>query len=198
MSTALLDLDFVLPGSWWSLDLHGSNEAVSKRIYDLVEKAIGNRDDCARLRHETRQLLTDVAERGRTAGATQVYLGRSLVGSIPLAATLAISRPGVSLPDVAPGADRAAALLRLVPGEEPSVLEHPRCAVVRSAKRACPEDVAESTNELSRLMVNYWIQPPDVNDLVVFTFTTPMIQLEEELVFLFDAIVTTVRPQEAQ
>jgi hypothetical protein len=183
------ELEFALPGDWLSLDLRGGSQIVNRRIHALVERAVGNQDDRANLRRLMREHLEQAAVEGKVVKTDHIHIARTIVGGVPLSATLAISRPGISLPANGTAQTQAETLLTLVAGAGPTVIAHPRMAMVRSL-----DIVAGGTDDtrLPHLTVSYWMQLPETGHLVVFTFTSSMTNLAAELTLLFDAIASSV------
>jgi hypothetical protein len=183
------ELEFALPGDWWSLDVRGSSETINRRIHTLVEQVVGRQDDRANLRRLAREHLEQAAARGHAVKAERIHIARTIVGGVPMSATLAVSRPGVSLPANGTPQAQAETLLTLVSGGTPTLIAHPRLPIVR-----CLDIVAAVIDDesLPHLTVNYWIQLPDTGHLVVFTFTSSMTNLAAELTLLFDAIASSV------
>ncbi|HVV75112.1 MAG TPA: hypothetical protein VHC43_03675 [Mycobacteriales bacterium] len=191
--TAIEGVEFSLPGVWWSLDLRDSDAAIKGRINAILDEAVGRADNRAGARHGVREGLLQVAAQGKAIKAHQVHIARSLVGEIPFAATLLISRPGVAVPELHSPQDTAAGMLTLIPGDDPTIIENPALAVVRSVERAAsPSDPSLTTH----VTINYWIALPQGARLVVFTFSSPLPMYEQELITLFDAIAMTTSVRE--
>ncbi len=190
--TVTEDLRFVLPGQWLSLDVRGPDEVVAKRVHDLAERTLGKRDDLAQVRRSVREALLEAAAQARIIKADYLHLAQSIMDGIPLSATLTVSRPGISLPVLVSRAEELQALLALVPGDEPTAVDHPELVVVRSVDRIESSEDSNGAAVVQRLTANYWIQVPNTGRLVVFSFSSSMPNLDDELMLLFEAIASSV------
>lgn len=188
------ELHYVLPGDWLSLDLSGGQADVERRIKSMVQGAVGGRDDQAQARHDLRQRLKSMAEQARTVKASRVHFARTLLGPIPLPVTLTISQPGAAVPHRGNIVEAAQQLLPLVPGDDPTVVEHSELAAVRTTTRHLPTPEGGE----ACLVVNYWVASPGKTRLTIFTFSTPVIALEDALITFFDAMMLNVRIQQTQ
>lgn len=117
---------------------------------------------------------------------------------IPVPATLTMYRvPGAALDDR--GAEELARLLRASqqPDDEIEIAHGQLGPVLRRVSRR-QGDASIGGSDVTLLMVDYWLDPTDAHGLMQLSFSSPLLELREGLLELFDAIVASVSPAEAQ
>jgi hypothetical protein len=184
--------DFALPGTWWLVPV--DDPAVAERsIARAVERAVGRRDEDARLRAELRARFTDVADRARTAGAAQVHLCHEIMPGVPLPATLTVYWPRLVLR--ASGESDPGAALRAVlgppDGDDVALDDLPTGAGIRRTRvitgSAAPDG---SAPDVTTVEVDYWLATPG-GRVLLLSFACGMPLLADQLVELFDLVVRT-------
>lgn len=185
---------FVLPGRWWALPTTGPETQLLARVKRHVERAVGTADDRATLRREVRTQLLDAARAAREMGADHVYLAEQLADGVPFPATLLVVRAGERQRLHGTVAERAQALLAVLPADKtPAVVDSvafPLARNVEVGSTALPQSADEYEGGVK---VHYWLASPLTGELMLFAFSCPLIALHEQVVDLFDAIMSTVR-----
>lgn len=191
--------DFVLPGRWWHIAL-GDADDVARQARNMCRSAVGRRDDRAQLRHDLQTAVERAAVAARDAEATDFYFALEIVPGVPLPASLAVYWPpvpfGLSF-DAGPSAAAAAlgANLRATqPGATVEVSGGDELALVRTIRTMVGSTFAATGVEgAEELTVSYWVIRPDAPRPLLLSFTTALASLQEDMVALFDAIMSTVQ-----
>ncbi len=95
------------------------------------------------------------------------------------------------------GAEELAQLLRASqePGDEIEVAQGALGPVLRRVSRR-KGDSSISGSDVVLLLVDYWLDPTDGHGLMQLNFTSPLLELREGLLGLFDAIAASVSTAE--
>jgi len=187
-------LRLLLPVDWWTVDLRDA-DARRRTIADLVERQVGRSDERAAVRADVRRQLTRSADDAAAAGGQLMAVSLMTAGGVPVPASLTVYR----LP-VAPalgGAHVVDAVAEALAQDETDARvergEGPCGPLVRRvATRRGPAELGG--DELPLLVVDYWLDPGDDAGLVNLTFSTPLVQVGDALVDLFDAVAASVAP----
>jgi hypothetical protein len=200
-------LHFRLPGTWHSVDLRGGAQSESS-IKAVVRDVIGAADDRAHVRADLRRDLRQAVRAAQEAEARSMMFSTEIAPGSPLPVTLVVYAP---------------TRLRMSPtiGTEP---DHVLAVLSESLRQSSPE-LAASLTEVSggggpalrshrvqpievadepavkqsgalRLMADYWVPVPQTKQVVMVRFSTPMGEIENIMLSLFDALVraTYFRP----
>lgn len=196
--SAGVGVDFVLPGRWWHIALE-EDAAVNRQVRSLVRSALGRGDDRAQLRNEMQQAVERAVATARRADASDFYFALEIVPEVPIPATLAVYWPpvpfGLSLDAGARSAAEslASSLTRKDPGCRTEVLGSSDVALLRTEKTIAGEMTsATGVAEARELVVSYWVIRQDADRPLLLSFTTALASLRDEMVELFDAIVSTL------
>ena len=191
---------FVLPGSWGRVDL--SSEAASRSsIRKLAETATNRKEELASLRAEIRVRFQKAADLAREAGATDLYLAYELAKGIPLPAWLTVFSPEIDEVDfTALGLDELSTVLRYsiatnnpdIAIAEPALNEQIK-AVRHSWRRVTHVVEGEVEEDFEVLEADYWLAAADPARIALMTFSTAYVEYEEEMLNLFDAVISTIR-----
>lgn len=190
-------LGFLLPESWWTVDLR--DEAARRRsVGALVERQVGRDDSRAPLRADLRSQLGRAADDAARAGGRIMAVSLMRADGIPVPATLTMYRvPGAALDD--DGAEKLAELLRASQQPDDEIeIAHGALGPVLRRVSGRQGDASIGGAEVALLVVDYWLDPTDGNGLMQLSFTSPLLELRDGLLGLFDAIVASVSPAEAQ
>ncbi len=193
--------EFSLIGTWWSLPVADVAES-ERAIQRVLVEAIGRRDDRARLRRMLSERLTAIVADARTVHAEQLYFARDIAPGVPMPVSLGIYWPALrSLPaDVAGSPKLARAALKAALAETDAagaVRAQAESMVAAGAvlRRTYVSDsqVEEGAPVGRILRVDYWITSPASDRFVLLSFSSQLAALEEQLLQLFDAIVSSIR-----
>lgn len=192
------DLSFTLPGSWWHIPLE-DEQGIAGRVRAMMTGIIGRDDQQAQLRHELKAKVVSAATAAREADASDFYFAREIVPGVPIPVSLGVYAPDipVGLSSEASAIAAAESLsmsmqrvdddLHLVPAGGPDT------AVLRGHKilRGGELAVAEQ-EEAGQLIVSYWLIQKGSGRVPLLSFATPLHAMADEMLELFDAIVSTV------
>lgn len=194
---------FELPGKWGRINLD-SDASIQRSIRRVVDEVTVRRDDLAVPRAELRQRFQKAAEVARDGGATDFYVAFHLVPTIPLPAWIAVFTPEIESTDfqalgigelvgfldegMSTWGDESAEVRAGATGEDGRI--H---AVRHSWRRVV--DVVEQDVERTFDFVeaDYWIAAREPNRIALLTFSTALAEYEQEMLALFDAVVSTIR-----
>jgi hypothetical protein len=193
----LPEMDLVLPGTWWAVELSGDDDAVTRSVRQMVERVLGVHDGLARQRAELRARLREVVDAAREGHAANLYIAMELTERL----SLAVYWP----PDPVLGS---------LPSTPSSVIDLVRVGLEAQPSSAAYEDVVVeelgATTTLRRtsithnpaegdrpamdmLIVDYWLAVPGTQRVVLLTFSTPFVTMRAELSEMFRAMVALVR-----
>jgi hypothetical protein len=195
---------FVLPGSWGRINL-ASEAATQRSVRKVLEHVTRRRDDMADTRQKLRQRIEKAADTARGAGATDFYLAFSLTPKVPLPAWISVFTPTIESTDFdALGLGELRSFLdagtrqwgpdgAAVTTGDVSPDDGPIHVVRHSWRRTV--DVVEGDAEQSFDFVeaDYWLAAANPNRIALLTFSTALAEYEEEMLSLFDAVVSTIR-----
>lgn len=195
---------FSLAGSWWRLPV--ADEAEAERAIDrLVLDTAGRADEAATFRRLLRDRFRTTVAEVRRGEADYLYIAREIAPGLPLSAALTVSRPAIgALP--AGGSDPAVAVPALavalagldapgsgVTSDERELSCGPVLRRVRTSEVVLDGEPVDGDADLLR--ADYWV--PMRGGFVLFTFSTVYTLIGDRMLELFDAIVGTVRADEA-
>jgi hypothetical protein len=196
---------FVLPGSWARVDL--STEASSRRsIRKIAETATNRRDDLATVRADIRDRFQEAADLARDGGASDLYIAFELASGVPLPAWLTVFQPDIESAEIAAIGkadlnsvlDYAVKTTRDRVSEVRSELDEGAIHAVRQSWRRQtrvqegPEGAGvDETFEI--LEADYWLAAANPNRVALLTFSTAYAEYEDEMLNLFDAVISTIR-----
>lgn len=189
------DLHFRLPGTWHRIDLRGGTTSEAS-IKSVVRSAIGAADDRARLRAELRRDLAAAVEAAREAEAKSMMFSTEIAPGSPLPVTLLVCAPSRlrMSPSIGTGSDKvlgvlteglsrqrdvATSLVRREAAGGPAVRTH----------RVEPIQPVEETGGALRLTADYWVPVPRSKQVVMVRLATPMGEIENIMLSLFDALI---------
>lgn len=171
------DFTVLLPPDWIRIPLDGREGA---RAAALATAKVANLPEPQRSQEKERliQLLKAALRKAREAGGTDIMLSLAERHGIPLAASCLVSyvEQGSKIP-----ADQLLAEVAQAGGDVTGV-EIGGCPAVRRRHL-----------EGSVTMVDYFLPMPSRNGLLTLAFATPLEQLADAIVFLFDAIAESLR-----
>jgi len=186
------------PTDWFRIPL-GSEAKRERSVKTLVDMTYPNRDQDAAKRHELGELLANVVEQAASREGIELYLSTQGVGAVPIPATLLVSsepedpeHPGVQLPP-----EMLADGLRDKHGEGAavSVVQLPSGPAVRCRRTELSPDSKElgQPEERPNTLLDFYLPVPNTGAWLLLTFSTPIPELADALVDMFDAIAGSLR-----
>ena len=190
-------LHFRLPGTWHRIDLAGG-DASERSIKSVVRDVIGVADDRAHVREQMRRELRTAVESARQAEAKSLMFSTEIAPGSPLPVSLGVyaprklhmspsvgTAPAAVLGVFAQGVRRsqpelAGSLTDVTAAGGPAIRTH----------TVAPIEIPDEDTGASRLVADYWIPVPDSKQVVMVRLSTPMGELENIMLSLFDALVT--------
>lgn len=208
-ATAVRDVRVTLPEQWWLVPLHDP-DARSHSVSKLVDRQFAGIDNQPILKARARESLEDQAGVAADLGARLMALSVGDYAGVPVPASLLVhwidvpplGGPGALLVDLrdsmapADGEIPDGESMDLAKVAAGPVLRHihqdttPMPPDTDSEPDAQPDPPAEP---LTSLHADYWLERPDGAGLVQFVFATPVIEVREAMLSLFDAIVEAAR-----
>lgn len=191
------DIEFALPGSWKFVAI--ADEAAAKRtIATIAEQTVGRADERAKLRAEVRAQFTNAADRARKAGGEAMWICDEVAPGIPLPASITLYRPALGIRSTESGDDRIAALHELLGPATDGVTEADLVAAGQPAVRWAEITSGPASDEpdapnIETVQSTYWVLQPDSQQVLLLVFACGMPTLKDQLVELFDLIVTTMK-----
>lgn len=177
-------LQVVLPDGWWAVPLSDPDRA-SASVRRLVADQFTGVDDQPLLRRDVERVLLEQVRDAADLGAHRLALSFQVAGGVPLAASLLEHHLG------AVDLDELRAELVEEGGTAAAEMQPGR--VLRRVRTTDTTDPALVTEPQPGLNVDYWVEHAVTRQVALLAFATPMVELKEPLMDLFDAVVTTGR-----
>lgn len=179
---------FVLltPDDWWRIPLPITGER-RRSVKALAKRQFRGMDDQPTLRTRLERELNGQVEEAAAAGGLEMYLAVEMRG-MPVAATLTT----YLVPAAAP--DGAVELRETLGGDVDNVELPAGRAIRRRHTRGTAGTPAEGVEGAPRTtLVDYWIDVPGSAQMLMLEFSTPMEEIAEVMVGLFDVIAESVQ-----
>ena len=177
---------FVLPGTWWTMKTDSSETQMVASIKNEVERTVGRSDDRAALRREIRTQLLDAAHEARRLGAARLYIAEEITPGVPLSASLTVVVTDIDPVTGGTVEERAAGLANLL-GDDAEVCDFVEYPLVRTTRVS---DRGDETVPL--LKADYLLTSPVSGEVLMFAFASAFVAIKDDVLELFDAILTTV------
>lgn len=194
---------FALPGKWGRINLR-SEASIQRSIRRVLDEVTRRRDDLVEPRAELRRRFQKAAEIAKEGGATDFYVAFQLVPTIPLPAWVAVFTPEIESTDfdslglgeltqfldrgMGSWGDTDATVRPATTGPDGEI--H---AVRHSWRRVTDVVEGEVEQRFEFVEADYWLAARDPNRIALLTFSTALAEYEEEMLALFDAVVSTIR-----
>ncbi len=187
------DYRLLLPDGWFRVRI--DPEGRERSVDALVDRKFAGVDNAPHLKRQLRdELLTQATEAYRDGGI-ELYLSLQQAGPLTIPASLLITllrpAPGTALPDTAELARRLSAGME----GETTVTELAAGTAVRVRRvtgqpnTPAPPGAAGSPDEvLPSVTVDYQLPVPGAEAHLLLTFSTPLLQIADAMVELFDAV----------
>ena len=181
----------LLPDDWATIDLE-DDEARVAAVDELVKQRLGGAPDLHRLRVATRSELLRSTAQAALAGGVLMALAVGTGGAPAVPASLTVYRVPGSL-----DAQGRAAMARVLASDEPGhtldIGEGPAGVVLRRVRPRGASTHLTGDREVPAFVADYWVEPAPGVTLVHLVFSSPLVDLRDELIELFDAVVSSVR-----
>ncbi|UIX31646.1 hypothetical protein [Streptomyces sp. GQFP] len=189
------DYQLLLPEGWFRVDIEPDRRRQS--VDALVERQFKGIDNAPQLKAQLRQEMTGQATRAFEEGGIELYLSLQQAGqfTVPASLLVALGLPpqGGRLPALDDIAARLAAEEKI--GREMSVVELPVGPALRvreefdpARDRPAAEAQKEADYALPSVTLDYQVQVPRAEAILLLTFSTPLVQIADAMVDLFDAV----------
>jgi len=181
----------LLPDDWAVIDLE-DDDARTTAVDSLVTQQLGGSPDLASLQVALRGELLRRSEQAARAGGTLMALAVGSGGLPTVPASLTVYRVPGSL-----DARGRAAMTRVLASDEPGhsldIGEGPAGTVLRRVRPGAARSGPTGDGELPALVADYWVEPAPGAQLLYLVFSSPLVDHRDELVSLFDTVVSSVR-----
>ncbi|WP_105975577.1 hypothetical protein [Streptomyces geranii] len=190
------DYQLLLPEGWFRV--HIDPERRDRSVDALVERQFNGIDNAPQIKAQVRQELIDQATKAFEEGGVELYLSLQQAGplTVPASLLIALGLPpqGGRLPALDDIAGRLAAEGNA--GREVSVVELAAGPALRVREEYDPardrpptaEAQKEADYALPSVTLDYQVQVPGAEALLLLTFSTPLVQIADAMVDLFDAV----------
>ncbi len=180
--------DLLLPPGWWRIP--AEPVAARRSIRTLVAKRAEGlpRDAVAAAKREIQGRLRELVGRAQEAGALDVLVTVDPVAGLPIAASCLVTLiPGTGAASLDDVAERFA-----VGAESCEFTEVAgRRAVRARRRREAPADSDEAG--FTATVVEHVVPVPGGEDTLLFTWSTPIEELADQLALLFDAVTYSLQ-----
>lgn len=191
-------VDFVLPGRWWHIAIT-TPEATGREIRTMVRSVVGRDDSRAQLRREMQASVQAAAATAAKLHGSDFYFALEIVPGVPIPASLAVCWPpipaGLAITVSArAGADALAGHLQAVETSATiDILVLGSYDVVRVVKTRTGQLSAGTGIEgAGEVVASYWLLRQDARVPLLLSFSSALVSMKDEMIPLFDAIVSTV------
>ncbi|MEU1202817.1 hypothetical protein ABZ446_42310 [Streptomyces sp. NPDC005813] len=192
------DYQLLLPDGWFRVRI--DPEGRERSVDALLERQFAGIDNAPHIRRQVREDLLAQAVAAFQDGGIELYISLQDAGSLTIPASLLVTLlpppPGGSLPTV----HDLAGLLSADGDAEVSTVELPTGTAVRvrrmtgQSDRPAPADVPGGTDQmLLSVTLDYQIPVPGAGAHLLLTFSTPLVQIADAMVELFEAVAGSLR-----
>ncbi|MET8895020.1 hypothetical protein [Streptomyces albogriseolus] len=174
MTVTPVDYQLLLPEGWFRI---GIEPASRERSVDaLVNRRFGGVDDAPHLKRRLRDKLLAQAAAAYDQGGIELYLSMKQAGALTVPASLLV----MLLP---PG--------RASEATDASVVE--LAAGTARRRRRCTDAAPDDSEVLPSVTLDYQVPVPGTETHLLLTFSTPLVQIADAMVELFDAVAGSLR-----
>lgn len=187
----------ITPLEWYRIPL-ASEDSRNRSVRALVDRTCPNRDEDAARRRELAELIGNLAWEAAAGDGLELYLSTQAVLGVPVPASLVTT---VEAPDEsgqslqAPPDILAASQQQRYPRAEVTIAELAAGTGVRVRRQDVPRDAHEMGLPHGRTVtqLTYLVPVPESGAQLVLAFSTPVTELADGLVEMFDAIARSLR-----
>lgn len=199
-AVALPTLRFRLPGDWWMLPLTDREAGVASAMR-LIRHRIGTQDDRAALRARLHRDFTAAIDEAVKGNGQSLLIAIQIVEAVPLPISIAVYLPDLTMtPAIGTRGDRVLGILQqgLAGLERPDIggpgdftrLDLAETTALRSSRiRSIDVGEGEDRGTTEVFVVDYWLAIPGTKRVVLANFSTSFVQLHEQMLVFFDAII---------
>ncbi|MFE2532871.1 hypothetical protein [Streptomyces sp. NPDC059371] len=197
------DYQLLLPDGWFRIDLEPERRRQS--VDALVNRQFNGVDNEPRLR---RLLLQELIERATNAfdqGGLELYISLQRAGALTIPASLLVTlippmRPGGQSPSLQELADdlgaeggrgRTVSMVELAAGTAMKVRVDPDATDLKEPVLTTSGE--KEIDALPSVTVDYQLGVPRSDMNLLLTFSTPLVQIADAMVELFDAVAGSLR-----
>ncbi|MFC7982656.1 hypothetical protein [Streptomyces sp. NPDC057336] len=186
------DYNVIVPDGWFQLSLDPEDR--DRGIMALAELTFRGQDNAPHLKKQFMQDLQRKAKDAYQVGGTELYLSTLAVGPVPLASSLLISVPGPGeWPETSDAGALAEHLADRGRDEQISVVELTAAGTaVRHRRREAADPARQLGNTLPTTTLTYYVPIPATTRWLLLNFSTPVDQLADQMVALFDTVAETL------
>ncbi|WP_326594530.1 hypothetical protein [Streptomyces sp. NBC_01803] len=187
----------ITPPEWFRIPLR-SQAKRERSVRALVDLTYPSRDEHAARRHELREMLSTMVDRAADRDGIELYLSTHAALGVPVPASLLVLvEPGDSAWPSQPPVGLLADGLRATYGERAhvSTVELPCGPAVRCRRQEMGDDAVELGQPADRptTVLDLYLPRPESTAWLLLSFSTPVPELADAQVELFDAIASTFR-----
>lgn len=180
----------LLPDDWDVIDLEDV-EARHRAVDELVNRQFGAAPQLGGLRTSMRQELHRRVEQAARAGGLLMALAGAGGGPLTVPASLTVYRVPGSLDERG-----RAAMIDVLASDEPGhaldIAAGRAGTVLRRVRPARASTDLAGGQGMPSLLVDYWVEVTPGEPLAYLVFSSPLVELRDEILELFDAIVSSV------
>ncbi|MEV6884913.1 hypothetical protein [Streptomyces sp. NPDC051135] len=187
------DYRILVPEGWFRLDV--DPERRERSVDALVNRQFDGTDSAPHIKRQLRQDLLAQAAAAFRAGGLELYLSMQQAGPLTIPASLLVTFLPASSHATTPSLEEVAAHLASGGQAETAVVELAAGTAVR-ARRATggPHQTApvglpgKASETLPSVTLDYQLPVPGTGAHLLMTFSTPLVQIADAMVELFDAV----------
>ncbi|MDQ0488008.1 hypothetical protein OG986_18995 [Streptomyces cellulosae] len=174
MTVTPVDYELLLPEGWFRVGVEP--ESRERSVDALVDRRFGGADNVPHLKRRLREELLAQAAAAYDQGGIELYLSMQQAGALTVPASLLVTL----LP---PGSVTEAA--------DASAVELAAGTAVR--RRGCAGAGRGDGETLPSVTLDYQVPVPGTGAHLLLTFSTPLVQIADTMVELFDAVAGSLR-----
>lgn len=181
----------LLPDDWAVLDLE-DDATRTEAVEDLVRTRLGAAPELGGLRAAMRRDLLRSTEQAARTGGVLMALAVGAGGAPAVPASLTVYRVPGSL-DAQGRVAMAGVLASDEPGHTLDLGDGPAGTVLRRVRPGRATAGLTGERALPALVADYWVEPTPGARLMYLVFSSPLVELRDQLLTLFDTVVSSVR-----
>ncbi|AZP23469.1 hypothetical protein EJC51_28310 [Streptomyces aquilus] len=192
------DYRLLLPEGWFRVNIDPEQREAS--VSALVNRQFEGTDNAPHIKRQLREELLAQATAAFNAGGLELYLSLQQAGPLTIPASLLITLLPPTSGGKALTAESIAARLSADSDVAVSVVELSAGTAVRTRRmmgqpdRSAPPGVPGTPDEaLPSVTLDYQLPVPATGAHLLLTFSTPLVQIADAMVELFDAVAASLR-----